>query len=277
MKKLSTIAIASSLLFVSLNINANSANNQSIASKLDFYEFSVTSSSISGLYGKDFKAKQMDLIGRAREQANMGNLLTAEGLLQRVAKNIYAMPGEKQSPSSLSIKESERMQMVFDAVESILPHAQAIAVEKESSIYELAQVQSNVVRAKNELAEDNSAAAKSIIEDAYLQLKQNVAGLRSGDRLYLTIPAPDTREGWQDAAKRFQDWRFLNEYLQAQMVLNGADVDVFEKAQSGADSLYEEATSIALKGDWEAAVERLDVAYRVLEKSWRDAGIDLGI
>jgi hypothetical protein len=277
MKKLSTIAIASSLLFVSLNINANSDNKQSIASKIHFYEFSVTKSSISGLYGEDFKANQMDLIFRAREQANLGNLLTAEGLLQRVAKNIYAMPDEKQSTSSLTIKESQRMQTMLKAVESILPHAQTIAVEKESRIDELAQIKSNVLRAKNELSDDNGVAAKPIIEDAYLQLKQSVAGLRSGDRLYLTIPDPKTREGWQDSAKRFQDWRFLNEYLQAKMKINGADVDVFEKAQSGADSVYEEATSIALKGDWEAAVDRLDVAYRVLEKSWRDAGIDLGI
>lgn len=277
MKTLSTIAIASSLIFVSLNANASPGNKQPIFSKIDFYEFSVTRSSISELYEDDFKAKQLGLIEQAREQASMGNHRTAEGLLQQVAKSIYAMPAHKQPTSTLSYSDSKRMKMVFEAVGSILPHAQKIALEKESNIYELAQVKSNYVRAKNALSEDNTVDAKSIIEQTYLQLKQSVAGLRSGDRLYLNIPAADTREGWQDAAKRYQDWSFLNEYLRTQMSFNGSSVEVFEQAQARADSLYEEATDIALKGDWKAAVEKVDLAYRVLEKSWSQSGIDIGV
>ena len=277
MNKPSILAIACSLILFSINVNANPGDKHPIFNKIDFYEFSVTRSSISELYEEDFKAKQLGLIEQARKQASMGNLRTAEGLLQQVAKSIYAMPGQKQAPSILSFKDTRRMEMVFDAVDSILPQAQKIALEKEAGIYELAQVKSNYLRAKNALSEDDNAAAKSIIEQTYLQLKHNVAGLRSGDRLYLNIPAPDTREGWQDAAKRYQDWSFLNQYLQAKMRINGADVEVFEQAKVRADSLYEEATNIALKGDWKAAVDRVDLAYRVLEKSWTESSIDIGI
>lgn len=277
MKKLSTIAIASSLIIVSLNVNANAGNSQPIFNKLDFYEFSVTRSSISELYDEDYKAEQLSLIERARTQASLGNLRTAEGLLQQVAKSIYAMPGQNQSSPTLSYKDSKRMQSVFNAIDSILPHAQKIALEKESDIYELAQVKSNYLRAKYALSEDDATSAKAIIEQTYLQLKQSVAGLRSGDRLYLTIPAPDSREGWQDAAKRFQDWRFLNQHLQTEMLSNGANPEIFEQARIQADNLYEEASSIALMGDWKAAVERVDLAYRVLEKSWSQSGIDIGV
>ena len=277
MKNLPTIAIASSLLFASFNITANTDNQNTLFSKLDFYEFSVTRSSISDRYGEDYKAQQLTLIERARKQASMGNLRTAEGLLQQVAKNIYAMPVQKQPTTALSNKDRKRMQSVFSAVDSILPHAQKIAVEKQSDIFKLAEVKSSYLRAKNALSENDTAMAKSIIEKTYLQLKQSVVGLRSGDRLYLTIPSPDTREGWQDAAKRFQDWRFLNQHLQSEMQYNADSAEVFEQATALADGLYEEASSIALMGDWTSAVDKVDLAYRVLEKSWSQSGIDIGI
>ena len=277
MKKLPTITIACSLIFVSLNAHSNESTPNPIFSKMDFYEFSVTSSSISESFEEDYKLEQLALIDRARKQAKMGNLRTAEGFLQQVAKSIYAMPDKRPSSSNLSYKDSKRMQSVFNAVDSILPHAQKIALEKESDIYELAQVKSSYLRAKTALSENDAAMAKSIIEHTYLQLKQSVAGLRSGDRLYLTIPDADTREGWQDAAKRFQDWRFLNQHLQSEMQSNGSNAEIFEQASTLSDRLYEEASSIALQGDWKAAVDKVDLAYRVLEKSWSQSGIDIGI
>ena len=278
MKKLPTITIACSLILVSLNAHSNESTPNPIFSKMDFYEFSVTSSSISESFEEDYKLEQLALIDRARKQAKMGNLRTAEGFLQQVAKSIYAMPDKRPSSSSnLSYKDSKRMQSVFNAVDSILPHAQKIALEKESDIYELAQVKSSYLRAKTALSENDAAMAKSIIEQTYLQLKKSVAGLRSGDRLYLTIPDADTREGWQDAAKRFQDWRFLNQHLQSEMQYNAESAEVFEQATALADGLYEEASSIALMGNWKSAVEKVDLAYRVLEKSWSQSGIDIGI
>ena len=277
MKKISTLVIASSLFIATFNVNASDANKHSIFNKMDFYEFSVTSSSISENFKDEFKTEQLTMIDRARKQASMGNMRTAEGLLKQVAKSIYAMPDKRPSSTSLSYKDSKRMQSVFNAVDSILPHAQKIALEKESDIFELAQVKSDYLRAKDALSNNDATTAKTIIEQTYLQLKKSVAGLRSGDRLYLTIPAPDSREGWQDAAKRFQDWRFLNQYLKTEMISYNDNPEIFEQAKLRADSLYEEASNIALKGEWKAAVEKVDLAYRVLEKSWSESGIDTGV
>lgn len=61
------------------------------------------------------------------------------------------------------------------------------------------------------------------------------------------------------------------------MISSGAKSKALEQAKTRADTLYEEASSITLNGDWKAAVKKVDPAYRVLEKPWNEAGIDLGV
>ena len=206
----------------------------------------------------------------------MGNFRTAEGLLKKVAQNLYSMSpaGQDTTRTTMSPAEAEA---IWAAMESILPQARKIAREKQAGQQQLDRVMQDHQLARAALESNDLATASSLLQGSYRMLKQNVAELRSGDWLMIALPAADTREGWMDAAHRYIDWRYFNRQLISTMEDSGMNAGDIDQATLEADQIYGQASNIALQGDWEQAVATLDQAYQILEKAWLRSGVNFGI
>lgn len=171
----------------------------------------------------------------------------------------------------------EKTSAIWETMASILPQAHRIASEKKTNQDQLHRLMLDHQIAKAALDSNDVATASELLNTTYRLMKQTVAELRSGDRLYIKLPQPDSREGWMDAAHRYLDWRYFNRELLSEMQLRGINTSDIEKANLDADQTYDLASSIAFQGDWEQAVETVDQAYRILEKAWQNVGVDIGI
>lgn len=274
MKKLMSI-LAFSSLTISAPVTVQASMAHPLHEQISFYKYSVTQSSVSPTLSEQSKSEKLALLNDARQQVELGNYGNAKGLLKTVAQSLYSMsPGQNHSEAHLS---SRKASAIVEAMESILPQAQRIASEKQTGQEQLDQVMLDHQRAKAALKSNDFATASNLLKSSYRLLKQNVADLRSGDRLMINLPAPDSREGWMDAAHRYIDWRYFNRQLLSELQLRGMNTANIDQANVDADQMYDLASNIALQGDWEQAVATVDQAYRILEKAWLKAGVDVGV
>lgn len=260
-------------LLLATPLAAQASASHPLYDQLRFYEYSVTRSSVSPTLSEQRKSEKLELLEDARRHVESGNYRDAEALLQKLAQNLYSMSPE-QDRTRLSIKETLA---ILQAIDSILPQAQRIALEKQAGQEQLERVKQDHQLAKEALKNHDLITAGNLLQSSYRLLKQNVADLRSGDLLRINLPAADSREGWMDAANRYADWRYLNRQLLVEMRQRGLDTNDINQANTDADRLYHQASNIALQGNWEQAVETADQAYRILERAWRKTGMDIGV
>ena len=110
---------------------------------------------------------------------------------------------------------------------------------------------------------------------AYNILQAEVANLRSGDFLTIKLDDSTDREAWEEAERRYLDWRFTADWMEQSALSLGADPQLIATGSELAESLYEEAKAHAAEKQWAAAVDSIDRAYAVMEEHWRAAGIDI--
>ena len=274
MNKLFSKLLVSSLILAS-PLAVQASLSQPMYKEIQFYEYSVTRSSVSPTLSEQRKSEKLELLGDARRQVESGNYPQAKAILKTVARNLYSMsPGQDQNQQGVSIHETIA---ILAAMDSILPQAQRIALEKQAGQEQLDRVKRDHQLAKEAIKAHDFVTASNLLQSSYRLLKQNVADLRSGDSLMINLPAADSREGWMDAANRYIDWRYLNRQLLFEMRQRGMDTNDLNRANADADQLYHQASNVALQGNWEQAVETADQAYRILEKAWRDTGMDIGV
>jgi tetratricopeptide (TPR) repeat protein len=274
MGKLKTSLLFSTFVLLSpLAVQANTAHP--LYEQIQFYEYSVTQSSVSPTISEQRKTEKLALLDEARRQVESGNYPQARGLMKEVAQNLYSMsPEPKHDQALLTIHKTTA---ILRAMDSLLPEAHRIALEKHAGSDQLEQIKQDHQRAKAAIRSHDLVTASALLQSSYQQLKQNLSELRSGDLLIINLPAANSREGWMDAASRYIDWRYLNTQLLQEMRQRGMSTIDIDQAKENADHLYNSASDIALQGNWEQAVETADQAYRILEKAWRDTGIDIGV
>lgn len=270
---INSLAAASLILTLPLAARADSG---ALLEQIQAHEYAVTRSSVSPTLSDELKAEKLQLLDDARRQVELGHYRTAEGLLKKVAQNLYSMSPEPEQMTGTHLSMNGA-RAIWAAMDAILPQAQRIAREKQASQEPLDQVMQDHQLARMALESDDLATASNLLRSSYRVLKQNIADLRSGDRLIIELPDPNSREGWMDAAHRYLDWRYFNRQLLSAMQENGLDTSDIDEANANADQLYDLASNIALQGDWKQAVATIDQAYRVLERAWRNVGVDLGV
>ena len=260
-------------VFLAASFSAQASNSHPLHDEIRFYEYSITQSSVSATLSEANKAEKLDLLVDARRQVDLGHYRTAEGILKKVAQNLYRMSAEESGQRAHTVKS---VQASLQAIASILPQAQLIALEKKAGQETLNQVMLGYQDAKFALETNDLGKARLLAQKSYRMLKENVAELRSGELLLIELPATDSREGWMDAAQRYLDWRYFNRQLESAMKEKGLNTNIVNKASVDADQIYDLATNIALQGDWQQAVATVDQAYHILEQAWTNVGVDIG-
>ncbi len=272
-RSMPSLALASLIVSVPL---AAQADRSRLLDQIQFHEYAVMQSSVTPTLNDQLKSEKLALIDDARSQVELGNYRTAEGLLKKVAQNLYRMKPDQPMGDTPQLSMNGA-RAIWAAMDAMLPQAQRIAREKQASEAQLQQVERNHHLARAELEANDLAGASDLLLGSYRVMKQHIADLRSGERLMIELPDPNSREGWMDAAHRYLDWRYFNRELLSAMKNNQLDTGDIDRANADADQMYDLASTIALQGDWRQAVATVDQAYRILENAWREAGIDVGI
>lgn len=275
MNKLNTKLAIVCLIFTA-PLAAQASDEDSLQDQIRFYHYSVTQSSVSPALSEQSKSQKLRLLENARRQVELGHDLVARELLRTVAQRLYRMPANQQASTQAQLGLDEA-NAISKAIESILPQAHRIAMEKQADQEPLHRVMLDHQIARAALEANDMTTASSLLQASYRVLKQTVADLRAGDQLIVKLPEPNSREGWMDAAHRYLDWRYFNRQLLAAARDRGIDTTQLVEANRDADQIYDLASSIALQGDWKQAVATVDRAYRILEKAWQNAGVDVGV
>ncbi|HEY5790131.1 MAG TPA: hypothetical protein VIX81_05860, partial [Gammaproteobacteria bacterium] len=237
-------------------------------------EGAIGNSSVTGLYSEQDRAAKQALLRRATEQAELGNYNTAVDLVDQAGRLLYPMERHVTMPLG-GDKLVTWLQEMDKVMASVLPAAFGIAEEKghDGEPLKLAAAQREQGLAAWQAGDLQRAEA--LMVDAYNRVQAAVVGYRGGDRLVVELPANGTREAWVEAERRFQDWRFMADWMQQ----GGAGVDVDPEAIAAgndrADSIYRQASRLAEQQQWQLAVDAIDQAYLVMEEHWRLAGIDI--
>ena len=246
---------------------------QDVHEQIHIMERSVTESSVTDLYSDEQRDAKLDLLDRARAKADQGDIDGAIKLVEQAGRMLYPVQ------SSGSVLEAEKRVEWLERVESvtgaILPAAYEIAGEKGAGTAKLDEVARRYEAGRAARAGGDIDRAETLLIDAYNILQLEVAGLRSGDRLSVTLPESDTREAWEDAEQSYLDWQFTAEWMDQSAAALGAAPDLIATGSRLAEEFYQQAKAHAAGQRWGKAVDAVDRAYAVMEEYWRAAGIDI--
>ena len=275
-QKLPTFATLPVLLFASgyaLSSEQADPGQQDVHEQIHIMERSVTESSVTDLYSEEQRDAKLELLDRARDKADQGDINAAMELVEQAGRMLYPM--ESSGAMLEGDKRAEWLERVEKVTGAILPAAYEIAGEKGAGTAKLDEVARQYQAGRAARAGGDIDRAETLLIDAYNVLQLEVAGLRSGDRLSVTLPESDTREAWEEAEQSYLDWKFTAEWMEQSAAALGADPDLIATGSRLAEKFYQEAKAYAAGQRWAKAVDAIDRAYAVMEEYWRAAGIDI--
>lgn len=247
---------------------------ENVREQIRMLENSITESSVTGRYSEEERQAKLELLARAKAQADEGNVNTAMDLVEEAGRMLYPM--EMSSTVALEgDKRLEWLEQMHGVMEAVLPAAYGIAEEKGRSTARLDHVEAQRQAGLAAWQSGDLDRAETLTVSAYNTLQAEVAAMRAGDRLTIELPSNDSREAWEEAERRYKDWRFTADWMEQSAEEMGADPALIAEGSRLADEIYGEAAGYAQEQHWARAVEAIDRAYRVMEEHWRLAGIDI--
>jgi hypothetical protein len=247
---------------------------EEVRDQIRMLESSVTESSVTRLYSAEQREAKLDLLARAEAEADQGDVDAALALVEQAGRMLYPMQMEGANALD-GDKRREWLARVSAVIETILPPAYGIAEEKGRGTANLDRVARQRELGLSAWQAGDIERAEALIITAYNRLQSEVAALRSGDLLTIELPLNDTREAWEEAERRYLDWRFTADWMEQSAEAMDADPAAIATGSRLADDIYKEAAAHAQQQRWAAAVKAIDRAYAVMEEHWRLAGIDI--
>ena len=230
-----------------------------------------SSNSLQATIHRDAKLRMLD---RAEQQVEQGDVETAMELLEQAGRMLD--PADMiDIPYLAGEMREEWLGKIDKVMDAILPAAYDIAKQKDGATTNLDWVSHQLDQGRGALKAGNVDQAETLLVAAYYVLQSEVANLRSGDLLMIKLSSSTNREAWEEAERRYLDWRFTADWMEQSAPALGADPELIATGSRLAEGLYEEAKAHAAKQQWGAAVNAIDRSYAVMEKHWRAAGIDI--
>lgn len=275
MRSIHCLTAALPALALSLSINASaSLSHEELSQHHEVIQRSLHDSSITAMTDPAVQASASAWLTRAQRNLEAGNLKTAHSQLLEAGRLLYPMQPQDRVTLSQP-KRRDWLNQVDDAIATLLPVAHDIAAEKGKRSATLGAVKFLQDNGREALASGDLPLAERLLSQAYNGLQQEIVDLRSGDEFVIEQPGAATRAGWEDAERRFADWRFSADWMIQMADAMGTDPQLIRSGNQAADSLYREAQSLAQQANWQEATRMLDSAYRVMEQHWRQAGVDI--
>ena len=252
----------------------SAADPAPLLQRIAVMEYSLQRSSVTDHLSPERRDANQRVIERARTLADDGNLATAQELIARVGRDIYEMNRSQRTLSGYSAADQWRNQRIETMI-SIFPSAYEIAREKGSETAPLDRAKWSFMDGVSAHRMGRDPLADRLLEQAYQQLQEAVAGLRSGDLLTVSLPEPASPEGWLDAERRYRDWVYTTEAMIADGRVLEREVEPLGGYLERARAHYLAGREAAEREDWASAQGHVDRAYRVMEASWRHLGVEI--
>ena len=257
-----------------LHANIGNFEQQRLAEQARVMEQAVTNSSVTELHSASQRAYKLELIEAAREQLQAGQLEMAAQQLDEAARRLYPMAEYEGIPLP-SERQQQWLSQMERAIDSILPVARDIAGDKQAQIDMLTVSENLYQQAQAQKRQGRYDMAEALLQQAYAEMKRAVVMLRSGDLLVIEQPQSGTEQAWQEAVRRYQDWRYFADWMEQNYTELGVDPNLIAKGSDMADKLFQQARAQAQEGGWGEATARIDRAYLLLEGYWRKAGVNI--
>lgn len=270
------LAVTSVCLFVGATESGQAPQTEvtDVRDQIRALESSIKQSSVTHLYSAEERQIKLDLLARARHEADQSNFEGALELVERVGAMLY--PVESGDGVQLTgQKRLEWLESVSEVMAALLPPAYGITEEKGGGMAKLDRIAQRYDAGLRAWEAGEIDLAEEVIIGAYRDLQVEVADLRSGDLLTIDLPSNNTREAWLEAERRYLDWRFTADWMEQSAASMGADPEAIATGSRLAREIYDEAAAHATREEWAAAVDALDRAYAVMEEYWRLAGVDI--
>ena len=230
-----------------------------------------SSKSLQTTIHRDAKLRMLD---RAERQVEQGNVETAMEMVEQAGRMLD--PADMDDTPYLAGEMREEWLGKIDKVmDAILPAAYDIARQKDGATTNLDWVRHQLDQGRATWKAGEVDQAETLLVAAYNVLQVEVANLRSGDLLMIELPSNADHEAWEEAERRYLDWRFTADWMEQSALALSADPELIATGSRLAAALYEEAKAYAAQQHWAAAVDAIDHAYAVMEEHWRAAGIDI--
>ncbi|HEY5717815.1 MAG TPA: hypothetical protein VIS52_04920 [Motiliproteus sp.] len=275
MRTIRCIKAALPVVALSLSITAQAnLSLEELTHQSEVIQRSLFDSSVTAMTEPNVHAEASGWLMRAKRNLEVGNLKTARSQLLEAGRLLYPM----QPLSSVNLSDDKQrawLNQIDAAIATLLPVAYDISAEKGKRSATLGAVKFLQDNGREALASGDLPLADRLLSQAYNGLQQEIVDLRSGDEFVIEQPRAATRAGWEDAERRFVDWRFSADWMIQMAEAMGTDPQLIRTGNQAADSLYREAQSLAQQANWQDATRMLDSAYRVMEQHWRQAGVDI--
>ena len=195
---------------------------------------------------------------------------TALALVDRSSRLLYPIESRGDIPFTRAWLEE-----VQGMMHAVIPVAHGIAREKGQDTTTIAHITQLLSRSESLLEDGDEATAGPMLLDAYAALQAVVAGMRSGDELKIALPAGASQQTWDEARRRYEDWRYTADWMAMSAAEMGVDASLIEAGNVQAKSLFDQASRHAQDRNWDQALATIDQVYSVMETAWRSAGIDI--
>ncbi len=258
------------LLLVSGATTAAEETTSDLDQRLKVMREVIANSSVSSRWSDHERRSYELILAGARVDARQGDTRAADNALWLLTQAIYPVQRD-----ATGVEAEAAFELYDVGFRSLLPEAYRIAQEKSASTELIEDAEFVHAMAIAAWRDQRREDAYRLMDWAYESLQREVAELRGGDLLFVTLPDPETKAAWEDALIRYGEWRHFTVLL-----VDAADPDSPVARTLGAalehgDRWLDEARKAAASERWADAVRVLDRTFQQFESSWREIGMDV--
>ena len=241
-------------------------NSSSAAKRV---EESGNSSAIS------IRDKAREYYQQAIDAITAGNDAKATEMLDLASKTMFEAVRHTGTPELIVDKQKIDFENRLQSIQVLMTARHRIRQEKGVSDDDELQgkIESVLAKAGKFYDRQDYVKAKTLIDDAYLQVKAEIEELRGGDTLVRSLNFASKEEEYHYEIDRNDTHKMLFNVLLQEKKPSQATIDMAQKFIEKASILRTRAEKQALRGDYGAAVETLEESTKNVVRAIRGAGI----
>ncbi len=284
MKKVLTVMAVlcmSSILTVAIRAESQGAANEARLKSVEtLIEQSKAARQIETSGNPEAIAKRDEaraLYRRAVEASGSGDNKTASDLLGEASKTMFAAVRMAGKDEVLAKKRERDYATRLESVKALMDTHTNISKEKgtASGNDELRRiVDAKLAKARGLHDQSKLVEAREVLDEAYVAAKVALEQLRGGETLVRALHFKDKEEEYHYELDRNETHRMLVDVLlKEKMQSNAGLMKIVDKFMGKAATTRADAEKQAANGDFDAAVETMELSTKEIVRAIRSAGI----
>ena len=215
---------------------------------------------------------------KAKSLHDQGNIAEAEKLLTQATQTMFEAVRLVELDESIINKHHDDFNSRLETINALCQAYDRIRDEKglppanESELYPL--VQSKLKQAKTLETQGEYIKGRAVLDEAYVAAKVAIEHIRGGDTLTRSLDFKSKEEEYDYEIDRNDTHKMLVEVLLREKMDTNANIQTMvNKHMDAATNLRVKAEKQAAGGDYDAAVQTLEMSTKEIVRAIRSAGI----